>query len=167
MATTYRHTQRGILVPAAMGAGGLVFLVLILLRLHAWPASAVPVALMSVAFVCFVGLGWYFSSMTIEVTDDELRWHFGPGGNFRIARADIASTELVRHPWWGGYGIRMRGMSRWIYIISGRDLVEVHLRQDGWRRLGTDDPQGLLAALILERDDFLRIVIPLYFIDGA
>jgi len=53
----------------------------------------------------------------------------------------------VRHPWWYGYGIRWLGPNRWTYIVSGRHTVEVRLKGGGWRRLGTDDPHGLLAAL--------------------
>jgi hypothetical protein len=62
----------------------------------------------------------------------------------------VRSVWTVRHPWIGGYGLRWYGPKRWIYIVPGRDTVEVHLRQGGWRRLGTDDPQGLLKALTLE-----------------
>jgi hypothetical protein len=85
--------------------------------------------------------------MTVVVTDDELRWHFGPGRDWRIARADIDNAAIVPHRWIGGYGLRWYGPNRWVYIVSGRDTVEVHLKQGGWRRLGTDDPQGLLKAL--------------------
>ena len=53
----------------------------------------------------------------------------------------------MRHPWWYGYGIRWLGPNRWTYIVSGRHTVEVRLKGGGWRRLGTDDPHGLLAAL--------------------
>jgi hypothetical protein len=53
----------------------------------------------------------------------------------------------VRHPLWHGYGIRWLGPKRWAYIVSGRDAVEVRLKGGGWRRLGTDDPYGLVAAL--------------------
>jgi hypothetical protein len=45
-----------------------------------------------------------------------------------------------------GWGIRIttRGM---LYNVSGRDAVEIRL-DDGRRfRLGTDDPNGLVAAL--------------------
>ena len=58
----------------------------------------------------------------------------------------------ARDPWWGGYGTTLFGVGffppkRSTFRIAGRDAVEVRLKQDGWRRIGTDDPQGLLAAL--------------------
>ena len=85
--------------------------------------------------------------MTVDVNDEELRWRFGAGWNYRVARHDIEDAQIVRHPWWGGYGIRYAGTSRRTYIVGGRQVVQVRLKQGGWRRLGTDDPQGLLAAL--------------------
>jgi hypothetical protein len=35
---------------------------------------------------------------------------------------------------------------RWTFRVAGRDAVEVRLKRGGWRRIGTDDPQGLFAA---------------------
>ena len=92
-------------------------------------------------------LARYFSSMTVSVSDDELRWHFGPGRDWRIARQDIVSVAPASHPWFGGYGLRWFGPNRWVYLVSGRNTVEVRLKQGGWRRLGTDDPQGLIRSL--------------------
>jgi len=92
-------------------------------------------------------LSWYFSSMTVDVTDDELSWRFAGGQGYTIARAEIDRVRTVPHRWWAGYGIKYFGPKRWTYVIGGCDTVEVSLKSGGWRRLGTDDPRGLLAAL--------------------
>ena len=147
MALPYHHTQRGRVMVASFGVGALMLLLGLTSALKSGTAPAGAVAGLAVAFVIFLVVGWWFSSMTIEVSADELRWHFRPSRGYRIARAEIESAQVVRHPWWSGYGIRFRGLNRRIYIVAGRDAVEVRLRDGGWRRLGTDDPQGLLAAL--------------------
>jgi hypothetical protein len=148
MAILYHHKQRGTLMIVSFALAGLggVLIGLISLR-AAGSAPAGAVAALGVLLVVILVLAWWFSSMTVDVTDDELRWHFGPGWNYRVARSDIEDAKIVRHPWWGGYGIRFAGTSRRTYIVGGRQVVQVRLKQGGWRRLGTDDPQGLFAAL--------------------
>jgi hypothetical protein len=83
----------------------------------------------------------------VEVTEDEIRWHFGPGFlHYRIARSDIASVAVVRDSWLNGFGIRMRPGFR-LSNLSGLDAVKLRLNSGDVRRIGTDDPQGLAAAL--------------------
>jgi hypothetical protein len=48
--------------------------------------------------------------------------------------------------WRNGFGIRI-GPGFWLYNVSGLDAVELRLRSDEVRRIGTDDPEGLAAAL--------------------
>jgi hypothetical protein len=137
-AMPYRHTQRGTLITvvclvlAALDAA-------IAMRTGQWPPVAVLIILMAVAFI--------FSSLTVEVKDKELRWHFGPGfWSYRLALDDIETVAVVRNHWWNGFGIRMRPGFR-LYNVSGLDAVELHLRSHDIRRIGTDDPQGLAGAL--------------------
>jgi len=134
----YRHTQRGtltILVCLVLAAfdAALVWLS------GQWPAAAVLLVLAVVGFL--------FSSLTVEVGDHELRWHFGPGfPSYRLALNEIASVAAVRNHWWNGWGIRIGPRSR-LYNVSGLDAVELRLKSGEIRRIGTDDPQGLLNAL--------------------
>ncbi|HUI97832.1 MAG TPA: hypothetical protein VLX44_18895 [Xanthobacteraceae bacterium] len=77
---------------------------------------------------------------------DELRWQFGPGLlRYRLARADIATSQVVRNSWLNGFGIRMRPGFR-LYNVSGLDAVELRLA-NGDIRLGSDDAEQLAAAL--------------------
>ena len=147
----YRHTQR---IPFLLFAG---LTMLVLLAVDAtlaknWPASASFTVFINLMFAAVLVGAWCLSSMTVELTAAELRWRIGPGPVLRVARDEIEGVRQVRDPWWGGYGTTLFGIGffppkRWTFRIAGRDAVEVHLKQGGWRRIGTDDPQGLLAAL--------------------
>jgi hypothetical protein len=95
----------------------------------------------------FVVLAWLFSSLTVEVTEQDVVWHFGPGlWRHRLARSEIEAAKIVRNSWRSGFGIRMRPGFR-LYNVSGLDAVELRLKSGDVRRIGTDDPRGLAAAL--------------------
>jgi hypothetical protein len=152
MSVLYNHTQRGTAILTALALAAPIAALTFVLDLSqgstavAWPVVFVLAPVLAI----LAGAAWYFYSMTVEVTDTELRWHFGPRHYYRIARAEIEGVSIVRHPWWAGYGIRWFAPKRWAYIVSGRDAVEVRLKNGGWSRIGTDDPLGLSAALKLE-----------------
>ena len=138
IAMPYRHTQRGtltIILCLAFAAFDAAFV----WRSGQWPAAAVMVVLLAVALV--------FSSLTVEVSESELRWYFGPGfWSYRLPLDDIETVAAVRNHWWNGLGIRMRPGFR-LYNVSGLDAVELRLKSREVRRIGTDDPQGLVEAL--------------------
>jgi len=134
----YHHTQRGTLtivvclLLAALDA-------VMMWRSGQWPLAAVLILLLAVAAV--------FSSLTVEVSDNELRWHFGPGlWAYRVPLSEIQTVAAVRNHWWNGFGIRM-GTGFRLYNVSGLDAVELRLKSSDVRRIGTDDPQGLAQAL--------------------
>jgi len=138
MTTPYRHTQVGYVTLVATTAGALG-LASITVR-HHHPVLWVGVALL-------VLLGFLFSTLTIEVADGELRSHFGPGfWRKRWALADIVGVGLAPIRSWEGWGIRFtpQGM---LYDVSGTKSVEVHLRSGTSFRLGSDEPERLLAAI--------------------
>jgi len=73
--------------------------------------------------------------------------YFGPGfWRKDTPLGDIASVERTRSSALEGWGIRItpRGM---LYNVAGRDAVEVRLATGRRFRLGTDDPDGLVAAV--------------------
>lgn len=88
-----------------------------------------------------------FSRLTVTVTAGavHLRWRLG-WPTKTIQRSDIRTTTPHRNSWWVGFGIRKvtRG---WMWNVWGLDAVTLEL--DGGRafRIGTDDIDGLLAAL--------------------
>jgi hypothetical protein len=64
----------------------------------------------------------------------------------RIALNKIQSVTVARNKWWNGFGIRVApGFA--LYNVSGLDAVELKLKSGEIRRIGTDDPEGLAAAL--------------------
>jgi hypothetical protein len=136
---SYRHTQFGTVMITSFLVAGAVGALLAWFT-GEWPASIVlPVMMIAAAFV--------FSSLTVEVNDNELRWYFGPGfWTYRLPLSQIQDVAVVRNHWWNGFGIRM-GSGRRLYNVSGLDAVELKVGPNDVRRIGTDDPQGLAAAL--------------------
>jgi hypothetical protein len=97
--------------------------------------------------VVAIALAIIFHSLTVEITGNELRWHFGPGlWGYSLALDEIDSVAIVRNHWWNGFGIRMAPGFR-LYNVSGLDAVELRLKSGDIRRIGTDDPRGLAAAI--------------------
>ena len=136
----YHHTQRGILIVVVCLALALLNAAIVW-RSGQWSAAIILITLIAVALV--------FSSLTVEINGKELRWYFGPGfWTYRLPLDEIETVAAVRNHWWNGFGIRMRPGFR-LYNVSGLDAVELHLRSNDIRRIGTDDPQGLAGALKL------------------
>jgi hypothetical protein len=136
----YHHTQRGIFVMLTC----LAFAALAAAML--WRTGHPSVLL---TLIVLIAVAILFSSLTVDVGGNELRWHFGPGfWAYRLPLGDIQRVAIVRNPWWSGFGIRMRPGFR-LYNVSGFDAVELQLKSGDIRRIGTDDPQGLAAALKL------------------
>jgi hypothetical protein len=136
---SYRHTQRGVLIVSLCLAAAALNAFVIWFSGQWMPSVAVLVVMVAIAIV--------FSSLTVEVNGDELRWSFGPGfWTYRLPLGEIEKVAIVRNHWWNGFGIR-RGLGFKLYNVEGLDAVEVHMKSSDVRRIGTDDPQGLAAAL--------------------
>jgi hypothetical protein len=141
MTIRYQHTQRGTLMIVVLVVGAVVLASIASME----PAPARWIALVLTCGVAI--LAGLFSSLTVEVEDHELRWYFGPGAwSYRLSPAEIESVRVVRNSWLNGFGIRMRPGFR-LYNVSGLDAVELKLKSGEIRRIGTDDPSGLAAAL--------------------
>jgi hypothetical protein len=140
---TYRHRQPGTLVLIVCLIIGVFGVVL------SWMGGDWKPAIVTIAITAAVAL--LFASLTVEVDDSELRWHFGPGlWSYRLPLAEIRNVGIVRNRWWNGWGIRMAPGFR-LYNVSGLDAVELHVGPNDIRRIGTDDPQGLAQALKTRR----------------
>jgi hypothetical protein len=142
MSNHYAHTQPGTMMVTLLLANSLI------------PAAVAAFAnddfvrwiciAMAIGLVITAGL---FSSLTVSVGEGELRWFFGLGlWHYGTALTDIQSTGVVRNKWYYGFGIRMLPGFR-LYNVGGLDAVEIKLRDGRVRRIGTDDPAGLAAAL--------------------
>ena len=134
----YRHTQVGYVTLSV-----LLIVAFAVVALSSRSARPVTLGVASVLAICAV----LFSSLTVEITHGELRFHFGPGfWRKRFALVDVAAANPTRSSWWEGWGIRItpRGI---LYDVSGRDAVEIELRSGQRFRIGTDEPDALVKAL--------------------
>ena len=133
---TYQHTQRGkfILVAMLMAtlgilAGGLAFRPILI---------AAPILILC---------GWLFHSLTIEVSEGELRWRFGPGLiRKQVALDMIVSAAPVRTNVLEGWGIHLSRFG-WLYNVSGFEAVAIKMKNGQHFALGTDEPEQLAAQL--------------------
>lgn len=91
--------------------------------------------------------GLLFGWLTVIVDEQTVVARFGIGIMKRAWRLDeIARVEEVRNPWWTGWGIRWLP-GRTVYNISGFRAVEFELRDGGTYRIGTAEPEALMAAI--------------------
>jgi hypothetical protein len=133
----YRHKQLGTVILV-------VCLAVALGAALTWRAGQMAMIIMLITLVAGAVV---FHSLTVEVDDNELRWYFGPGfWTYRLARDEIRNVAVVRNHWWNGFGIRTAPGFR-LYNVSGPDAVELQLKSGDIRRIGTDDPKGLAAAV--------------------
>lgn len=130
----YRHTQIGTLILFSLAIGALI-----VIGAGGRMAGPLLAALLLTAFL--------FSTLTVEVDEENLAFFFGPGFLRRsLPLKSIRSFRVVRNPWWYGWGIHLTPHG-WLYNVSGWEAVELEL-EDGRRlRIGTDEPQRLAQAL--------------------
>jgi hypothetical protein len=88
-----------------------------------------------------------FCKLTITLDSENLRACFGTRLICnRVRLAEIAACELIRIRWWYGWGIHLTPYG-WLYNVSGLNAVAIRLRDGRRFALGTDDAEGLIAAI--------------------
>jgi len=135
----YRHTQTGWLILTAL----LVSLSALVVAAIQTPLRAlfIPMAIL------FLALTVTMASLTVTVEGGWLEVRFGRGPiRRRIALADIRAVRRVRNRWLYGWGIRLTPHG-WLWNIAGLDAVELDLEGGRRFRIGTDEPDALIAAL--------------------
>ncbi len=141
--TCYRHKQSGKWMIWILGSATTLILVLLIMLGFRLPASVVvSVVLVFLALCLFI-----FASMTVEVTAERVSLWFGSGlirKNFPAQ--SIRSASKVRNHWYYGWGIRLTPHG-WLFNVSGLDAVQIELRNGRKYRIGTDQPEKLLAAI--------------------
>jgi hypothetical protein len=135
-AGSYQHTQRGILILAVtLGMAALFAVLAMMLLKPLW-----------IALLVLLTTAWLFRSLTVEITESELRWRFGPGLIRKsVSLAEIVSAEPMRTGL--SWGIHWSPRTGWLYNVSGFDAVAVTLRNEKKFALGTDEPQVLASRL--------------------
>lgn len=90
-----------------------------------------------------------FSRLTVFVEAGSVESSFGWGWPRRIIEVrDMVAIRQVRNKWYYGLGIR-KVPGGWMYNVWGFDAVEIELRSGKKFRIGSDEPEDLLAALSL------------------
>jgi hypothetical protein len=142
--SAYKHTQSGTFSRTTFG--GLVVLFLIpAIYLGAHDPEAIWIFGLITALL-FAGL-LLFHSLTVEIARGYLRIRFGIGLIRKTVRVkDIKSAEAVRNRWWYGWGIRLTPHG-WLFSVSGFEAVQIQLKNGRQYRIGTDEPDKLLAAI--------------------
>ncbi|MEM7248352.1 MAG: hypothetical protein AAF533_23660, partial [Acidobacteriota bacterium] len=131
--------QVGTLILVATGAAAVLTVVALLPVLGPFAPLAGLIPL---------GIGFVFGSLLVEIGSGELRVAFGPGLISRtIDLAEVVAAEPVRNRIWYGFGIRYVPGRVWMWNVSGLDAVELTYRSGGRFRIGTDQPQELVAAV--------------------
>jgi hypothetical protein len=138
----YEHKQIGTLIILVFSTA-----ILLLTVGAATGPSAPPLFLFgSVLAVLIISL-ILFCTLTVQVNNNKIVVFFGPGlirKTFSVN--EIRDTQIVKNRWYYGWGIRLLPKG-WLYNVSGFDAVALTLKNDRKYRIGTDDPNGLLAAI--------------------
>ncbi|HEY7448576.1 MAG TPA: hypothetical protein VH702_10530 [Vicinamibacterales bacterium] len=134
----YRHTQIG------WGIVVLLFLGLLVAAIVAIRADLMGgVTLALVALVVFA----LFGTMTVTLDETHLTLWFGIGAfRKRIAFKEVRAYRPVRNPWYYGWGIRWFP-GGWLYNVWGFLAVELLLHTGARVRVGTSEPEVLIAQL--------------------
>ncbi len=137
----YEHTQPGTVVVASFLVGAAAFLFLQAL------IPAPRLVLLVAAGVLVLGV-FLFCSLTVQITDRTLRWHFGPGLiHKQVPLSEIQGVEVTQTRFLHGWGIHLTPKG-WLYNVSGFQAVVVRLKSGKQFLLGTDEPEQLQAALL-------------------
>jgi hypothetical protein len=98
----------------------------------------------SAGLLIAVGL---FYKLAITIDRESLQWSFGIGIICKkVPIAQVIGCEPIRIRWWYGWGIHLTPYG-WLYNVAGWNAVAITLRNGRKFALGTDDPQGLTAAI--------------------
>jgi hypothetical protein len=139
----YKHTQNGYLI-----IGGLLGIAIFLaITGIVAPAGRDGLLISAIIEVILLICAIVFSKLTIKIDGESLEASFATGLiRKKVPLAEIAECEPIRIRWWYGLGIHLTPYG-WLYNVSGLDAVVITLRNDGKFALGTDDPQGVVAAI--------------------
>lgn len=145
----YRHRQIGLVTVVAVGTALVIIAVNWIRLADVDPAARI---ILSSVGVLMLFIMYLFGSLTVAVDSQDVRFWFGPGlirKRFPVDR--ILEAKPVRNPWWFGWGIRVIP-GGWLYNVSGLDAVQLVMGDGRKVRIGTDEPDRLMAAIAEARN---------------
>jgi hypothetical protein len=146
----YHHTQAGFFILGLYAIGMVIMALGYRSISHASPPGPVRSSILGLLAVVAVGVtivSFLFSSLTIDVRDGTVRWHF-TGNVIRgsIAIRDIERVYRARSSAAYGWGLRKTPEGT-IYLVSGLDVVRIR-KSDGTQiGFGTDEPARLARSI--------------------
>jgi len=146
-AVQYHHTQPGHTIRLGILASLAPLLVVMLVAPDVPESAWFPEAVYAVIVCSLLAAAVLFWSLTVEVTETDLVFRFGPGlVRKRIPLSEMADVEPTRTSFWNGWGIHWTRRG-WLYNVSGFDAVLVRLVTGKSLLIGTDEPQALADAI--------------------
>lgn len=139
MAEHYKHTQRGTLIIVLLSIG---------MAADALVSGLSPDRTGNMLIFAILAISMMlFATLRVVIDDEYVRLSFGIGLiRTKFAISEITSCEIVRNKWYHGWGIHYIGNGT-LYNVSGLDAVEIVMGNGRKYRIGTDEPQKLLAAV--------------------
>ena len=142
--THYEHSQSQVAIAAV------VLVAAVFTFITAFVGGAAALFLPPILLSLVAALGFAMSKLTTSVDDQAVRAAFRWGRPERvIPLADIGAARVVRNKWWYGLGVRVIPGAT-MFNVWGLDAVELELPGRNFR-VGTDDPDGLAAAIEHQR----------------
>jgi len=134
----YKHTQVGWYI---------LFFVIPVVLILTFASSVTSTVYLLITIAVLVAALVMFCTLTVFAGDTEVGFYFGPGiVRKKFLYSDIESVTQVRNHWLLGWGIRWFGRG-WLYNVSGLDAIELKLASGKLLRIGTDEPERLMAFL--------------------
>lgn len=145
MKERYRHTQVGWTMIVLVVAVVLAELTIVA---FSEPQGTLALALSGALVAIVAVMLALFSTLTVVVDDQAVRLWFGFGSLRReVMLADVIAARKVRNHWYAGWGVRIIPGGR-LYNVGGLDAVELEMDNGRVVRVGTDQPDALLAAAL-------------------
>ena len=141
----YEHTQKGTYIRGWVGFWMFAFFfgAIVLASINEG-SGAIALALSALSVAGIVAL---FHSLTVHVSGEEIALSFGIGLiRKRFLIKTVKTASIVQNRWYHGWGIK-RIKGGWLYNVGGWDAVEIQLENGRKNRIGTDEPEALLAAI--------------------
>jgi hypothetical protein len=139
--TRYEHAQTGYVLICGLFVGAFAFAFARFFQTS--PQREIFLAISILFLITIVA----FYKLTITIDDEILCASFGVGlVRKKVALEEIIACEPIRIRWWYGWGIHLTPYG-WLYNVSGLGAVAITLRDGRRFALGTDDPDGLVAAI--------------------
>ncbi len=134
---TYSHTQPGTVVRVTTSIPVVALVAVGMAGI--WQVYALA--------VLFILIMLLFHSLTVQIDDAVIGLSFGIGLIRKSTPLDeIVMCQAVRNRWIYGFGIRYV-FNGWMWNVSGLDAVELTYTNGKQFRIGTDEPQELVAAI--------------------